>query len=349
MSFHEEMTLRKKVPESNIVMTKNTLQLQENQDPVDSELSRRIYTELEMKEKMIQNYNEKGINSEHQDVLLSKRLLQFNPPIILQINESEEPLKIKSIKIGESIIDSDLGGNCFHGMTEDSLGVFLTRIRFESPFYHTTHGKKKLSTACKKIRDLSKLKFSSLYSRTLWATIEDVGERISDLWIISEPRSETSFERLLNCSGAMSLKKSMVYFEAILQSLVDLHACNSAHQDLSISNVIISTSLARVKLANAGVSRIIRDLHQGHPISNRFQLPDEIHWRPPELISSGGQSGKKADIWCCAYIFLQMLFGPDFPSFYDNLEDGIDAVFDRLPHEIRAILTSMFHKYIFAF
>lgn len=164
------------------------------------------------------------------------KMVKFDPPITFQLPDSEKTLKICQVKMGDTLIDAQFG-NCYSGSTEEGLDLLMTQVRFEGAFYHTIHGRKKLALVSKKIQELEKVRYSSLYCRLLGVTFVDVGEQAIDLWIASENHDGTLLEKLLKCSGCFSLNNSMIYIESILDALCHLHACNVAHQGTALGSV----------------------------------------------------------------------------------------------------------------
>lgn len=126
--------------------------------------------------------------------------------------------------------------------------------------------------------------------------------------------------------------------------LCDIASRPILNLDLSISNIVISTSTSRVKLINPVLTRLLRDLHQTHPISKTFFLPDEVSWRPPEVLSKSGQAGKKADIWHTGHILLQMLHGPNFTLKFEEPEEALEFT-KRLPDQVRDFLSQAMQRY----
>lgn len=191
---------------------------------------KKVQLELEIKERLVKAAREKKVPTSISNNA-SNRVLEFDPPMNIQLPDSERPLKISRVKIGGALLESELGGNTFQAVADESLDLLATAIRFEGAFYHTTHGRKKLLTVCKRVQELSSLRYSPLYCRVLGATlVETRGKTSSDLWIVTETQAGITLEKLLDCSGSFSLKKSMMYLEGILHALVDLHSCNISHQ-----------------------------------------------------------------------------------------------------------------------
>lgn len=159
------------------------------------------------------------------------KVVTFDPPITLELPDSDKMLTISKVKMGDTLIDAQFG-NCYSGSTEEGLDLLMIQVRFEgaASFYHTIHGRKKLALVGKKIQEFEKVRYSSLYCRLLGATFMQVGEEAIDLWIASENHDGTVLEKLLKCSGCFSLKNSMIYIESILHALSHLHACSIAHQ-----------------------------------------------------------------------------------------------------------------------
>lgn len=169
--------------------------------------------------------------SEEANDLLSGKVLHFDPTINIHLPDSERPLQVNKVYLGEPLIESELGGTTFYA-NADELELLATLIRFEGGFYHTTHGRKKLKMLCRKIHGLSSLRYNPLYCRVLGATIDEVSDKASDLWIITDMHGGVTLEWLLGCSGTFSLKRSLQYLESLFQALADLHTCNIAHQGI---------------------------------------------------------------------------------------------------------------------
>lgn len=306
-------------------------------------LAEKIKVELEMKEKLVTKSRERS-NDDVRNVMSTKEL-HFDPPIVIQLSDSENPTKISVVHLGEALIEPDFG-DCSYEASADGVDLLVTVVRFEGSFYHTTHGRRKLYATCKKIQELAKTRYSPLYCRVLGAVIVEVGERSSDLWVATEGHGGIVTRRLLECSGSFSLSKAISYLESILNALSDLHSCNIAHQDLSLSNMVVSTSTAGLQLINPGITKLLKDLHQTHPISSRFEITEEILWRPPEIISRAGQVGKKADIWNAGYVFLQMCLGLSWPGNFEGPEDARAAL--RLPEVVRDLLADILQNDAYA-
>lgn len=308
------------------------------------EVTRKIREELSVKDQRLQTREEKSAADKHGTVL---RLLTFEPPIRFELVDSSQPLVIDRVKIGEPL---SMSCDCYYGVpfaasSEDgSLGLMAFLVRIEGSFYHTTQGRKKLMALCRRVEELAKARPSSLYCRPLGATVLAVSERASDLWIVTEPHSGISLERLVECSGSLSLPKSTAYLEQILQAVHELHANNIIHQDVVASNVMISTVSSRIRLVNVAIARLLRDLHQTHPLSARLEIPDDIAWRPPESLSRGSQLGKKSDIWFIGHLALQLLCGMEFTKAFGSAEDALDAMASRLPPVLVDLLRGMLAK-----
>lgn len=299
------------------------------------EVWKKIQEELSIKDqKVMQNKLKKqAVDTSFDQQGSYMKLLNFDPPIQFDLLDSAQPLLIERVKIGDPLsLGCDYYGLSFMASSEDgSLSLMASLVRIEGSFYQTTQGRKKLHSICKRVEDLAKIRPNSLYCRPLGATVVSVSEKVSDLWFVTEPYSGISLERLLECSGHLSLSKSMVYIEQILQALQELHSNNVSHQDLVASNVMISTFSSKIRIVNPSLTRLLRDLHQTHPLSSKLEIPDDVSWRPPESLSKGSQSGKKADIWFVGHLTLQLLFGLNFPKSFGTVEDAFASISRQLP------------------
>ena len=333
MSFHEEMTQRK-LQQPTDIEEKDMKSFNEDRK-INAEikmLSEKIQSELKMKEQLLKTKKHaKALN-----VIEKVKKLEFDPPLSIEMPNSQSPLQISLIDIGELVTEQTEEALCYIGKG-DSNDFLLSCIRFEGSFYQSPHGKKKLLQLCKKVTtSMSSVRYNPLYCRIFGATLVHA----IDLWIVSERRNGITLDKLLECSGVLSLKKAIVLVHEILQALVDLHSFNVAHQDLVLSNVMINFSMTRPKLINPILNRLLKDLDQIHPISSKLLLPEEITWRPPEVLLKGSQIGKKGDIWCLGYVLLQLLLGKEYPKSYESAEEALGEA--HLPIVVNDLLKKMF-------
>lgn len=336
VSFHDEMTMRKSTEKPSESSDTKDIRPSAEQE----ELALRIQQDLELKERTLRATKEKALSQD----LNTTRSLTFDPPLCISFPDSETPISIRELRMGELIVELESYAPSYEAHAiDDSITFHANCIKVESPFYYSAHGRKKLISTVSKINDMSKIRFSPLYARVVGASLVDVDERSCELWIIHEPHTGFSLESLLKCSGTFSLPKAIMYLDQILQSLQELHTNTLAHQDLTLSNIFVAPMLAKIKIINPVVTRIIKDLNQIQPISSKLNLSEDIVWRPPEIVSRGGQGGKKADIWFAGCLMLQMVFGIDFPKRHDTVQ-GAFEVLEVLPvplrHMIMMILSS---------
>lgn len=305
-------------------------------------LSKKIKEELDLKEKMLKGSSERWQPSD-------KRSLQFDEPLLVDLPDATKPLAVFSVDVGESValFGSESSEASYYMGRADSLEFLLICIQFESPFYQSQHGKKKLQLLCKRLRSLN-LRYSPWYARIFGATTIFSDPKRTDVWIVSEFREGITLDKLLDCCGTMSLRKAVGLTQELLQALVDLHSCNVAHQDLTASNVIVSLHMNRVKIINPVLTRLLRDLHQVNPISSEFDvtLGEDIAWRPPEILTKAGQAGKKADIWYAGYLLLQSVFGKGYPASFESSDPAI--LESKLPYSVKDLLSEMMNSNVSA-
>lgn len=273
--------------------------------------------------------------------------LHLDSPLHVSLPDYADPVSIGQVRLGEVVASATLPGVTYHAAcvpedgTRSEFVVAATCISIEGTFYASAHGQKKLQNLCKKIVELGKtIRYSPLYCRPLGAFLRE-RERLLELWILNETVLGISLKSLLECSGGVSLPRAASILEQVLLALQELHLSNVSHQELTAGNVVISTPGGKAQLVNMGVTRYLKDTHQSHPFSARLDLPGDVSWRPPEVISRGGQGGKKADVWFVAYLFIQSLFGLDFPAQYESVEDALDAVREQLPRPLHSLLGEM--------
>lgn len=154
----------------------------------------------------------------------------FDPPLEFTLPNMEIITRLRQVRVGKQLMQpsSELS---FEGHTEDGVILQLKRIRFEGSFYHGSHGRKKISAFAKNVHNLSIMRYSPMICRTFGATIINVDEDTTDVWLVGERvESMIGLGQLLHCVGTVSLKSSILILEKMLHGLVDLHGSAYVHQ-----------------------------------------------------------------------------------------------------------------------
>ena len=92
------------------------------------------------------------------------------------------------------------------------------------------------------------------------------------------------------------------FFNQIVRGLAALHRNRILHRDLKLENVMISAS-GEVKIGDFGVSKKMRHSEKCY---DQAGTPAYL---APELISPGGYSGFKADMWSAGCLLYAMIVG----------------------------------------
>lgn len=384
VSIHEQMTMRKNTVSHGLESSPTVQNEKENANIVKN-IQEKIEEELAAKENILRASREKRFAQSWQHIDNKPKSILFNPPIQIFVPDRQEPImNASTVMLGDAIFDSILPefgvsyrGTIFEGpivnassgkessaslsTVASTLDILMTRVSFESFFYKTSQGRKKIDLLCQRLHSyMPGMRQSHLFTRIFGATIVEPqnDESCVDLWVASEIIcGDMTLERLIYISGAISIPRAMGYFGSILQALFEIHTvANVAHEDISASRVAVSIQTLRCTLFFPIVTRLLRDLHQAHPISASMKsLSETVRWRPPELLrgaaplSSNRGKGleKKGDIWNSGQLLLQMLYGINFPASFDNPMVAIEGLRSNimpfnLPAPIVDLLVTIF-------
>lgn len=147
------------------------------------------------------------------------------------------------------------------------------------------------------------------------------------IWLVLECMSGGSLLDILMSSGRMDEQQSRWYFRQILAGVACMHARGIYHRDLKPDNVLLTSDMLNVKIADFGLATLVdgdRAEHGKH--SSRV---GSTQYAAPELFDVEEREIDLApcDIWGCGLLLYIMAAG--FPPFSD-----VDA--DALIVKIRA-------------
>ena len=345
VSFHEEMTRRKILNSPPVpLLTKAPAIINQ-----DLDLMQKVQEELRLKDGLIRSSTEANPNNRN---VIPDVVLFEDHPISISLPDKGAPIEYREARLGKSLSNEGFPfGEIFQAFIEGQE-ITLHRIRLEGAFYHSNQGRKKIQAFCKKVVDMQHgIPYSPINCRPIGVTLKAIDERTTDIWVASEAKSDTSLlSEILKCSGTFSPSKSLAIVESVLHGLLDLHSSGFAHQgilpsiiieflDLCLNNIVISVDTCRIRLVNIGFSRMLKDLYAIHPFSpNMLDTSNEEElWRPPEIILKSGQAGKKADVWNCAIVLAQLMFGASVKSEFESASGFLSSL-----HNLRLPIKEMF-------
>jgi serine/threonine protein kinase len=100
----------------------------------------------------------------------------------------------------------------------------------------------------------------------------------------------------------------------ILSALVYMHALNVAHRDLKAENVLVSSDLSTIKIADFGLSNVLESTQR---LRTSCGTPDYV---APEVLLGDGYT-EAVDVWSTGVLTYIMLCG--YPPFYDKTQNGL--------------------------
>ncbi|EIN05395.1 Serine/threonine-protein kinase [Punctularia strigosozonata HHB-11173 SS5] len=199
-------------------------------------------------------------------------------------------------------------------------------VNFESSYYSTSPGRKKLRNLVDEIKRL--IRFEHPHVQRVYAcklTMPNAA-MASRLAVLSEKRPNMSLLDVLGDNDTLKEEKATMYLKQILKGLRALHEAELLHRGVSLECVFLgqherATGTRIVKLGRAGWPVRITDLHRSNPISDGVPLPAEElplpeGWLSQELVESPLEHKKITDVYYTGVLLLQMLMGREVVTKY---------------------------------
>ncbi|KAH9531458.1 hypothetical protein CY35_19G039400 [Sphagnum magellanicum] len=140
---------------------------------------------------------------------------------------------------------------------------------------------------------------------------EKVRREIRILCLFMHPHIIRLYEVIETSSDifvVMEYIKSGELFDYIVERIVSgveyCHRHKVVHRDLKPENLLLDSSICNVKIADFGLSNVMRD--DGHLLKTRCGSPN---YAVPEVISGKLYAGPEVDVWSCVVILYALLCG----------------------------------------
>jgi serine/threonine protein kinase len=134
------------------------------------------------------------------------------------------------------------------------------------------------------------------------------------LYLYLEYVAGGSMQSVLNEFGPLELPMLHSATKGMLEGLEYLHSRNPpvVHRDIKCANLLVDANFC-VKLADFGCSK-------QHEVTQSFTTIGSIPWMAPEVIVKQDGHGRKADVWSCGCVCIEMATAekPWGKNFFDN-------------------------------
>ncbi|EIW85919.1 hypothetical protein CONPUDRAFT_114006 [Coniophora puteana RWD-64-598 SS2] len=206
-------------------------------------------------------------------------------------------------------------------------------IEFNSDYYTSSQGKKKLNQVEAELNKLSTLRHPNLLSvLAVKLSLNHVPPR---LVVLSEQRPALTLQDVLEDSECLREERACDYLGQILSALNAVHAGDLVHRGLDTCCIFLATRENRsqskhVKLGKVGYYARLRDLHRSNSFgpdvtatNDELGLPEA--WLYKEAFDSPLSYSKRRDIHCVGIVFLQMILGCDVTKLYTDPRTALQA------------------------
>ncbi|KDQ55382.1 hypothetical protein JAAARDRAFT_37399 [Jaapia argillacea MUCL 33604] len=217
-----------------------------------------------------------------------------------------------------------------------TLPLELHSVAFESPYYKTHQGRKKLMQLESEIQQLKRIRDPNLISIYAVKLTFPHSSGPPRLVILAEQRSSLTLHDVLEDSDALREDRATDYLRQILSGLRAIHANNLMHRGLSPRCICLhkgdsASSPKIVKLAKVSYYVRLQDLHRSNPfgpnvarIAEDLAIPEA--WLPSDVVDSPLSYTTSRDIHQAGVVLLQMLLGQDIFQHFPDPQTALKAL-----------------------
>ncbi|KAI0029609.1 kinase-like domain-containing protein [Vararia minispora EC-137] len=213
-----------------------------------------------------------------------------------------------------------------------TLPLEVHALTFESAYYCSTQGKKKLKHVESELQRMCKVTHRNV-CRVYAVKLLFPQSGPPRLSILMEERPTLTLFELLEDSGALRPERAMDYTEQTVKGLSALHEADLLHRGVTLHSVGLdydwrSTS-KRIKLMNCSYYVKLLDLHRSNPFGSHmyssigeiYRLPDG--WRSKDAMESSLHYTKMRDLHAAGVNLMQMLHGMNVTNEYANVHAAL--------------------------
>jgi translation initiation factor 2-alpha kinase 4 len=261
------------------------------------------------------------ITNKHLHVISATDYLEFDQPISLEIEGSDESVIFQSVS-NKVLFRRGPVSKAFTVRVDAAIEApVLVLKQADLDIKPTDQGlfKKQLQSLETELDALKKIRHQNildLLDFKVHKTILQDGRESDSSWTVSvltEFAEKGSLEEFLDIAGSLGVNKVRSWTIELLDGLRYLHDHGILHEDINAGNVLLvreSTGEVRPKLADAGYQRKLHSLVVKKQPADTISVAKSAYWLPPEVANTDQQQySQKSDVWDFGILFLQMIFG----------------------------------------
>lgn len=185
------------------------------------------------------------------------------------------------------------------------------------------------------------LKVMKLVAHPHIVRLYEVIETSTDIYMVMEYVESGDLFDYIVLNGRLTEDESRHFFQQIIAGVEYCHVHRVVHRDLKPENLLLDQGRSSVKIADFGLSNIMRD---GQFLKTSCGSPN---YAAPEVIQRRWYAGPEVDVWSCGVILYAMLCGvlpfddENISSLYRKIIDCMYMLPSHLSVEARDLITSM--------
>ncbi|KAG1908872.1 kinase-like domain-containing protein [Suillus fuscotomentosus] len=217
-----------------------------------------------------------------------------------------------------------------------TLPLEVHTISFNSDYYITTQGKKKLLAAEAEIQKLINIQHPNLLSTLAVKLHFPYSAAPPRLTILSEQRPALTLQDVLEDCERLREDRASEYLGQILSALNAVHSADIIHRGLDISCIYLATRENRthakmVRIGKVGFHARLKDYHKSNPFGNGISNVNEEEyirptpWLSKDVLESVLSYTRGRDIHSVGVIFMQMVNGRDVMRQFSDPNEAVQA------------------------
>ncbi|KAG2338792.1 hypothetical protein BDR05DRAFT_984599 [Suillus weaverae] len=217
-----------------------------------------------------------------------------------------------------------------------TLPLEVHTISFNSDYYTTTQGKKKLHAAEAEIQKLINIQHPNLLSTFAVKLNFPYSGAPPRLTILSEQRPALTLQDVLEDCERLREDRASEYLGQILSALNAVHSADIIHRSLDISCIYLATRENRthtkmVRMGKVGYHARLKDYHKSNPFGNGISNVNEEEyirptpWLSKDVLESVLSYTRGRDIHNIGVIFMQMVNGRDVMRQFSDPNEAVQA------------------------
>ncbi|THH00815.1 hypothetical protein EW026_g1755 [Hermanssonia centrifuga] len=216
-----------------------------------------------------------------------------------------------------------------------AIRLELLVVSFDSRYYSTTQGRKKLKSLESEIRRLTSIRHANLLAVLAVRLILPNNSDFPRLLVLCERRPAVTLRDMLDDCDSLREDRASDYLTQILSALNAIHSVDVVHRGLALQFVGLEAGdrpgeSKRVKLFKVGYHVRLVDMNRSEPFcaSQDGKWEDRYvseGWLPKDAVESPLVYTRGRDLHCAGVILLQMLLGWNVMDQYSDIHSALTS------------------------